>query len=69
MFLLYFQWGHPAATEDRPKRHYDEHPGPARAPQKTKSPWPLSTITGLANDAGKTHHNRRRLFGSTGFTG
>jgi len=69
MLLLYFQWGHPAATDDRPEYQHDEYTAPSRAPQNTKKLGPLCTAPDRFKDAGETLHNRRRLLGSTGFTG
>jgi hypothetical protein len=67
--FLFFQRRHPTATESRPESDHDEHTGPSRAPQKFKAPEPLRTAPGRSEHAHEFAHNRRRLLGSTGFTG
>lgn len=69
MALLFFQWRHPAATEQGPDCGHDTHADPSRAPQNIKEAEPPSAAPSLSEYIHDLPHNRRRLFGSIGFTG
>jgi hypothetical protein len=69
MTRLFFQRRHPAATKSQPDSDQDKHTGPSHALQQIKTPSWLRTTPSRSKHAREISHKRRRLLGSTGFTG